>query len=115
MSWKTPLVANAELRDPALAEAIALDTAAWFAWLSDERHHSFHFKHALGEFTARKERKQRGQWYWVAYRQIHCKLHKAYLGKSETLTAAHLCSAAHDLARSTAAQPPAPGGESPAE
>ena len=99
MSWKTPLVADGELRDPQTNGPIALDSAGWFAWLTEEQHHSFHFKHALGEFTARKERKQRGQWYWVAYRQSHGKLHKIYLGKSETLTEAHLCTVAGDLAR----------------
>ena len=79
--------------------ATALDSPAWFDWLADEHHHSFHFKHPLGDFTARKERKQRGQWYWVAYRQVHGKLHKTYLGKPEALTEAHLCDAARDLGR----------------
>ena len=99
MSWKTPLVTGGELRDPQIADPIALDSAAWFTWLDEERHHSFHFKHPAGEFTARKERKQRGQWYWVGYRQLHCRLHKVYLGKSQTLTEAHLCAAADNLAR----------------
>jgi LuxR family maltose regulon positive regulatory protein len=103
MSCRTPLVAQSQLRDPGNAAAIALDTPAWFAWLADDQHHSFHFTHPLGDFTARKERKQRGQWYWVAYRQVHGKLHKTYLGKSETLTEAHLCDAAQFLARTAAA------------
>jgi len=79
MSCQTPLVAHAELHDPGIA-----------------------FRHPLGEFTARKERKQRGDWYWVAYRQVHGKLHKAYPEKSEALTEAHLCAAAQELGRAAA-------------
>ena len=103
MSCRTPLVAHSQLHDPVDTAAIALDTPAWFAWLADDQHHSFHFKHPLGDFTARKERKQRGQCYWVAYRQVHGKLHKTYLGKSEALTEAHLCDAAQLLGRTAAA------------
>lgn len=77
---------------------IALDSPEWFAWLADDQHHSFHFAHPEGECTARKERKQRGHWYWVAYRQVHGKLLKTYLGKSETLTAARLYAAVRELA-----------------
>ena len=103
MSCRTPLVAHGELHEPGSAVAIALESSAWMAWLSDDRHHSFHFKHPLGDFTARKERKQRGQWYWVAYRQVHGKLYKCYLGKTEALTEVHLCVAADELARACAA------------
>ena len=98
MSKKTPLVIDATLHDPALTAPIALDSPAWFAWLNVEEHHTFHFTSASGGFTARKERKQRGQWYWVAYRQVHNKLHKTYLCKSETLTFALLCAASDKLA-----------------
>ena len=99
MSCRTPRVVHAELLEPGAAEPVALDSPAWFAWLADDRHSSFHFHHPVGEFTARKERKQRGRWYWVAYRQVQGKLYKTYLGKSETLTEARLCAAAQDLAR----------------
>lgn len=112
MSCRTPLVAHSQLHDPGDALAIALDTPAWLAWLSDDRHHSFHFTHPLGDFTARKERKQRGQWYWVAYRQVHGKLYKSYLGKSEALTEALLCHAAELISRMAAEQPPARSGDS---
>jgi LuxR family maltose regulon positive regulatory protein len=98
MSCRTALVDAGVLRDPASGAMIALDTPGWYAWLVAAQHTSFHFKHADGEFTARKERKQRGQWYWVAYRQAHKKLHKIYLGKAEALTAARLCAAAAELA-----------------
>jgi LuxR family maltose regulon positive regulatory protein len=102
MSCRTPLVARGQLHVAGSADAIGLETLAWYAWLSDDRHHSFHFKHPIGDFTARKERKQRGQGYWVAYRQVQGKLYKTYLGKSEALTEAHLCAGAQALARASA-------------
>jgi LuxR family maltose regulon positive regulatory protein len=105
MSRTTPQVVAGELRAGDAAECITLDSPAWFAWLADECHHSFHFTHPGGNFTARKERKQRGQWYWVAYRQVHNTLYKTYLGKSELLTAAHLGAAAHTLAQRAGVAP----------
>jgi LuxR family maltose regulon positive regulatory protein len=111
MSCRTPLVEPTGLYEPGITQPIALGTPAWFAWLSDDRHCSFHFRHPLGDFTARKERKQRGQWYWVAYRQIHGKLYKTYLGKSEALTETHLCAAAQDLARAADTRSPVGAGD----
>ena len=87
------------LHEPHGAADLAVGSAAWYAWLADDTHRSFHFTHPTGDFTARKERKQRGQWYWVAYRQVHGKLYKVYLGKSETLSEAHLCEVAQALAQ----------------
>lgn len=100
MSWKTPTASAGVLHVPREAVDIVIGSTAWYAWLNDEIHCSFHFSHPAGNFTARKERKQRGQWYWVAYRQVHCKLYKAYLGKSETLSEEHLCEVAKTLAYS---------------
>ncbi|KPV53801.1 hypothetical protein SE17_07475 [Kouleothrix aurantiaca] len=104
MSARTPSVEGGALHLHG-AGAIALGSPEWFTWLADDTHHSFHFAGAAGGFTARKERKQRGQWYWVAYRQAHCKLHKVYLGKTEMLSEAHLHAA--DLALGAACAPPA--------
>ncbi len=95
MSCKTPFVSDGHLRDP--NGMTVLDSPDWFAWLADDAHHTFHFEDSDGGFTARKERKQRGQWYWIAYRQVHKKLYKTYLGKSETLTQIHLHNASHTL------------------
>src|SRR5438445_12881800 len=64
-------------------ETITSSTAAWYAWL--EQHRSFCFETAQSTFTARKE-KRPGGWYWYAYRRKQGKLHTAYLGKSEELT-----------------------------
>src|SRR5262245_22466974 len=99
MSWRTPTVSAGMLHESFGAVDLAVGSAAWYAWLAEDIHRSFHFTHPTGDFTARKERKQRGQWYWVAYRQVHGKLYKAYLGKSETLSEAHLCEVAQTLSR----------------
>jgi LuxR family maltose regulon positive regulatory protein len=98
MAHTTPRVVSGTLCGGNDAVRIALDSPAWFAWLADDTQHSFHFTHASGDFTARKERKQRGHWYWVAYRQVRGTLYKTYVGKSETLTHARLCAAAATLA-----------------
>lgn len=99
MAWKTPVVSEGVLRVPLDTITITIGSPTWYTWLADDTHHSFHFAHPSGGFTARKERKQRGQQYWVAYRQVHGKLYKAYLGKGEVLTENHLCTVAQTLAR----------------
>ena len=60
MSAKTPSVEAGALHLHG-ADAITLGSPEWFAWLAEDAHHSFHFVGATGGFTARKERKQRGQ------------------------------------------------------
>ncbi len=97
MSWKTPTVQAGLLHTADMTGVIEIESPAWFDWLADEHHRCFHFVHTAGDFTARKERKQRGQWYWVAYRQVHRKLYKSYLGKSNILTQARLDAAAQNL------------------
>ena len=64
------------------------DSPEWFAWLA--RLGSFHFQGKLGHFTARQERKQRGDAYWYAYRKAHQLRFKRYLGATDTLTLAKL-------------------------
>jgi len=72
---------------------VVVGSAAWYTWLADQQNQSFSFRNDLGTFTARRERQRQG-WYWYAYRKYEGKLHKAYLGKSETLTIEHLQAAA---------------------
>src|SRR5438105_1468234 len=72
---------------------VVVGSAAWYTWLADQQNQSFSFRNDLGTFTARRERQRQG-WYWYAYRKYEGKLHKAYLGKSETLTIEHLHAAA---------------------
>lgn len=99
MSWKTPRLEGDYLHDHEGKQIVALNSKDWFAWADDEENRAFHYVDPTGGFCARKERKQRGQWYWVAYRQIHNHLHKAYLGKTETLTKARLGAASELLAK----------------
>ncbi len=64
---------------------VVVGTDAWYTWLIDQHIQSFSFKHPLGTFTARRERKRHG-WYWYAYSKRAGRLRKAYLGKTEKLT-----------------------------
>src|SRR5881275_425451 len=61
---------------------------AWFAWLDTVP--SFTFLGKLGQFTVRKEARQRGEGYWYAYRRVGQRLTKKYLGRTAELTLARL-------------------------
>ena len=98
------LVAAADAAGP-----ITVGTPAWFAWLEEAT--AFTFSSPSGSFSARKERRSRGGWYWQAYRTANGALQKAYLGKLENLTLARLERAAVTLA--TAATSAAPLPETP--
>jgi LuxR family maltose regulon positive regulatory protein len=76
-------------------------TPAWFAWLEEAK--AFTFTSPSGSFSARKERRTRGGWYWKAYRTSNGRLHRAYLGKTENLTLDRLNHAAATLASASAA------------
>lgn len=80
---------------------IAVGSSFWFHWLTDITNRSFSFKGQTGTFTARHER-QRNTWYWYAYHKKQGRMHKAYLGKPEELTATRLHTIATTL---TAAKP----------
>ena len=67
----------------------------WFRGLA--RLGSFHFQGKSGHFTARQERKQRGDAYWYAYRKAHKQRLKRYLGTTDKLTLAFLEQTACDL------------------
>ena len=60
----------------------------WFIWLASIP--SFAFLGRAGHFTARRETKQRGESYWVAYQRADGKLWKRYLGRTCDLTAEKL-------------------------
>ncbi len=64
-------------------------------WVDQVSSFAFHGKN--GFYTARKERKQRGDEYWYAYVRIVGKLTKKYLGKSSDLTLARLEKTAQEL------------------
>ena len=85
------------------AGGLAVGAPAWFAWLADDAARSFSFRSPAGTYTARKERRQRGGAYWVAYRTAAGRQHKVYLGKAEELTSERLTMAAAALAWRVAA------------
>ena len=76
-------------------QTIAVGSADWLAWLAD--HDRFTFRHQGTHFTARREARRGGQ-YWYAYRRHQGQLHKVYLGRAAELTAAALIVAAGRLA-----------------
>jgi ATP/maltotriose-dependent transcriptional regulator MalT len=116
---QVPSVADGLLQGTAAggAAGLAVGSPAWFAWLADDAARSFSFRSPAGAYTARRERRERGGAYWVAYRTSAGRRHKVYLGKAEDLTperldaaAAALAGRVADAAEVVGAAPPAPGG-----
>jgi LuxR family transcriptional regulator, maltose regulon positive regulatory protein len=116
MSAKTPTVSAHWVYDPAQpAEAIRLDTPAWVAWLDAATTTRFAYPvfdpahgYIAGFMTVRKEQRQRGGAYWVAYRRCQGRLRKVSLGRTDTLTQARLEMTAQAF-RVVNAVPDAPG------
>jgi LuxR family maltose regulon positive regulatory protein len=81
--------------DDMLTTGILLDTPAWFTWLSFG--YTFYYQARVGAFTARRERR-RHRYFWYAFRRVHGKLRKAYLGPAARLTRETLDRAAAQLA-----------------
>jgi predicted ATPase/DNA-binding CsgD family transcriptional regulator len=79
-------------------DTVIVGSDAWYSWLASETTRSFAFKNHLGTFTARRERKRNG-WYWYVYRKLQGKLHKAYLGKAEEISHERLAAVAEALSR----------------
>src|SRR5256885_132447 len=98
---RLPLVSNNHVLGlNGIGEQIApvvVGSGAWYTWLGDQQIQSFSFRNPLGSFTARRERKRHG-WYWYAYRKRTGRLRKAYLGKTEELTLERLNAVAVALA-----------------
>lgn len=65
-------------------QRIEVDSPAWYAWLEEAS--TFAFEGSMGTFTARKERKRQGRFYWRAYRKSNGTLRHRYLGRSVDLT-----------------------------
>jgi hypothetical protein len=94
-------------------ERIALDSAAWFAWLEAPTTISFAYPvfdascgYIVGVMTVRKERRQRGGCYWSAYRRQGGRLRKVYLGPTAVVTRARLDAAARSFTTTQAPPPP---------
>jgi LuxR family transcriptional regulator, maltose regulon positive regulatory protein len=97
---RIPFVADGMLQVAAARDAlgVVVGSPAWFAWLADDSARSFSFRSPAGDYTARKERRQRGGAYWVAYRTAAGRQYKKYLGTVADLTPEHLAEAAGALA-----------------
>ncbi len=98
MRGKTPRVWERAVQDPALGEqTIPLATEAWFRWLEAATTRRFTYPvfdprvgYIVGFMTVRKERRQRGGWYWSVYRRSGGQLRRVYLGRSSSVTRARL-------------------------
>ncbi|HEU5100829.1 MAG TPA: hypothetical protein VFU22_17490, partial [Roseiflexaceae bacterium] len=110
MARATPHISDGVLRyrDAMQEHTIAVGSSPWWQWLAAETSTSFRFEHPLGHFTARRERKHDGC-YWYAYRKRGGALQKVYLGKSDDLTLDRLQQVAALLAQRSAA----PGASTP--
>ncbi len=109
----TPLLHNQLLWLPDAPTPLRMGSKAWFAWLQTATTFRYYPAPPLGLLTLRKE-KRRHSWYWYAYLKSGPKLHNAYVGRSNSLTPAHLALVAQRLAaklRSTSLTASTPGGD----
>jgi len=98
MGTKPPRISEQWIYDGALPDGrVQLDSAAWFVWLTAETTTRFSYPlfdpqvgYIVGFMTVRKERRQRGSAYWVAYRRVDGQVRKGYLGCSAAVTTQHL-------------------------
>jgi LuxR family transcriptional regulator, maltose regulon positive regulatory protein len=84
-----PVVRNGALFLLDSADPIQVDSVHWFAWLDEAHHFSYMSTQTSYRMTMRKE-KRRHDLYWYAYLKEAGKLHNAYVGRSQTMTAARL-------------------------
>src|SRR5258708_39144260 len=78
------------------------DEATWQSWLREVT--SFAFHSPAGSLNVYLERRPRGGAYWYAYQTKEGRTRKRYLGRTETLSLAHLEETALSLRREQ--QPP---------
>jgi hypothetical protein len=98
MTTKPPRISEQWVYDVEVLEgSVRLDSAAWFVWLAAETTRRFSYPlfdrevgYIVGFMTVRKERRQRGSAYWVAYRRVGGQVRTVYLGRSEAVTAERL-------------------------
>jgi hypothetical protein len=98
MAKNVPHVAGDRVYGPNLPiGGIVLDSPAWFEWLESPEAGSFAYPvfvpergYIVGFVTVRKERRQRGSLYWVAYRRDGQRLRKVYIGPAAQVTTPRL-------------------------
>lgn len=82
-----PVVGYNEFQAQGYPTAIRVGSPAWFDWLVN--HRSFRYECSRGHFTACKENRKGGN-FWYANRRVDGKLRRSYLGASSDLTLAKL-------------------------
>src|SRR5258707_2104337 len=110
MARATPRVQQGRLKAQHGSQAIVVDSPAWFSWLAE--HRVFRFTSPASTFTARREPRAAG-WYWYAYRRQHGSLRSAYLGKTEELTLLRLTEVANGLSSAPVPASPVVGTPEP--
>jgi hypothetical protein len=78
-----PLVDHDKLKLKDQLASINVGTKAWFDWL--EENTSFHYESTDGKFTACKESRASGM-FWYANRRVNGKLRRCYIGSTKDLT-----------------------------
>ena len=98
MSAQTPRAWDAyveDLQQP--GQRVWVDRPGWVEWLEAATTRGFRYPvfdarvgYIVGFMTVRKERRQRGGQYWIAYRRCQGQVRRVYLGASRRLTHASL-------------------------
>ena len=70
---------------PSEGFTIDLESPEWLTWLETAKSFHYHPKSQSQGFTARREGN-----FWYGYRKVKGKLHKRYIGNSQSLTVAKL-------------------------
>lgn len=96
----TPFVIDGVLYQPNQPDTpgLTVGSPGWWTWLELATTRSFTFRGTQGHFTARKDQRQRGSGYWIAYRRMSGVLRNQYLGVARRLTLDRLDAAAANLA-----------------
>lgn len=87
----TPWIENGLLHvtQGGVEQIISVGSDAWAAWL--EHATGFYVKNTQhGNFSCRKETRQRGGAYWSAYRRANGRVYRAHVGKDSDLTSQRL-------------------------
>jgi hypothetical protein len=89
-----PLVNHDKLNSQSYSKPINVGSKPWFDWL--EKNTSFHYESVDGKFTACKESRASGM-FWYANRRVNGKLRRCYIGSTKDLTLEKLLAIARKL------------------
>ncbi|MEA2574641.1 MAG: hypothetical protein QOH93_1939 [Chloroflexia bacterium] len=112
MARNTPSVVDGWLRSGS-DEPVQVGSGEWWEWLEGSR--VFRYEDGGGSFTARKEQRARG-WYWYAYKRRRGRLRCVYIGASQDLTGDRLSEVAKAIAAgegTASTEPPHPAYSNP--